>query len=163
MHPLENFKLNLNEMANISGGDLGFFFPSISDMNSEYFTSQRKNIEQIIGKKISEEFWESFLIMNGGNFSSVYLSSTDDLIRDNRDFVRRYGRDDLPYFIVGHDVSRFYYLNLENDNFGFIEVDDIVTRETGVDISTSYKEFLEYVLSPYLSENIVNQEEIEEI
>ena len=161
MHPLENYKQSLNNMA-LSNGDLGFYFPKISNLSNENFLEERKNIEQILGKKLPEDYWQSFLIMNGNNLSSVYLSSIQDLIKDNRQFVKKYRRQDLPYVILGHDVSLFYFLNLKDDQFGKIEIDEIVYGEFGSNISTDYKVFLNDVLEPYLDNTIANIEENEE-
>lgn len=147
MHPLEIFQDNLNEMR---GGDLEFFFSNIANLNSENFLKKKKNIEQIFGKKFPESYWNSFSIMNGENLSSVYFSSIDNLLEDNRDFVSKYGTSDLSYVILGHDVSSFYYLNLENDQFGIIDIDEIVYGEMGTDISPDYEEFLFIALESYL-------------
>ena len=132
MHPLQMFQNNLNKMR---GGDLGFFFPKISDLNNEGFLKKKKDIEQIFGKKFPESYWNSFQYANGENLSSVYLSSIDSLLEDNRKFVEIYEIEDLSYVILGHDVSSYYYLNLENVQFGVIDVDEIMCGEMGKDIS----------------------------
>ena len=78
------------------------------------------------------------------------MSSIDSLLEDNRKFVEIYEIEDLSYVILGHDVSSYYYLNLENDQFGVIDVDEIMYGEMGKDISSDYKEFLFVVLDSYL-------------
>ena len=54
-------------------------------------------------------------------------------------------------------------LNLEDDQFGKIEIDEIVYGEFGSSISPDYKVFLNNVLEPYLDNTTTNTEEFQEI